>query len=56
MRQFLAAGVIALAALAQAGAAADDTLKSGLQVGKSPTPFHPLHLTGDQAGEKQCLV
>jgi hypothetical protein len=35
---------------------AADTLKSGPQVGKKvPGPFHPLNVTGDQAGQKFCL-
>jgi hypothetical protein len=46
---------LALAVLIAAGVSADG-LKSGLQVGSSPTPFHPLHVTGESAGEKACLI
>ncbi len=35
---------------------AADGLKSGPQPGKSPTPFNPLHVTGPDAGTKNCPV
>ena len=36
---------------------ADGSLKSGPQVGDHlPGPFHPLNVTGRQAGKKNCLV
>src|SRR5437588_5267182 len=39
-----------------AGAYADESLKSGPQVGKEvPGPFHPLNVTGEAAGKKNCL-
>jgi len=31
-------------------------LKSGPQEGQKLSAFHPLHVTGKQAGEKACLV
>ncbi len=56
MRQRFALGAIAVAAVALSTAVAGDALKSGLQVGASPTPFHPLNINGPFAGKKQCLV
>jgi hypothetical protein len=39
-----------------AGVRADEPLKSGLQVGQRlPRPFHPLVVTGDDAGSKVSL-
>jgi hypothetical protein len=49
-------GAIAMAAVVLSTAAGGESLKSGLQVGGSPTPFHPLNVTGPFAGKKQCLV
>ncbi len=47
---FLAVGLLAGSALAA------EALKSGPQVGKDvPGPFHPLNVTGEQAGKKFCL-
>jgi hypothetical protein len=35
---------------------AAETIKSGPQVGEDlKTPFHPLNVTGEQAGKKNCL-
>ena len=49
-------GAIALTAMASI-VVADDALKSGPQTGTSiGTPFHPLNVTGGQAGKKHCLV
>ena len=45
-----------LGVLALSSAYAGDALKSGLQVGGSCTPFHPLNVTGPFEGKKQCLV
>jgi hypothetical protein len=56
MRKCLAAGVLAAAAVMLSTAGAGQGLKSGLQVGDSPTPFHPLNVTGASAGKKNCLV
>lgn len=54
MKQRIALG---LAVLVLAGTVlAAEGLKSGPQVGKDvPGPFHPLNVTGDNAGEKYCL-
>jgi hypothetical protein len=35
---------------------ASDDLKSGPQLGKRPTAFNPLHVTGPDAGTKNCPV
>lgn len=56
MRQCVALGAFALAALAVAGVAADEALKSSPPVGQKCTPFHPLNVTGTAAGQKVCLV
>jgi hypothetical protein len=46
-----------MAALIAGCAMAATNLKSGPQSGSSQiTPFHPLHVTGESAGEKSCLV
>jgi hypothetical protein len=38
------------------GTSAEESLKSGPQVGeKVPGPFHPLNVTGEQAGKQFCL-
>ena len=56
MRKCIVLGAFALTAVALSTAVAGEPLKSGLQVGKSPTPFHPLNVTGEKAGKKNCLV
>jgi hypothetical protein len=56
MKHFFAVGAVALAALLATSALAEESLVSGLQVGKNPSPFDPLHVTGPGAGEKACLV
>jgi hypothetical protein len=57
MRVSVTVGAFALAALALSSTFAEETLKSGPQVGKAiPGPFHPLNCTGSKAGEKFCLV
>ena len=56
MKIAIAAGALALAVLVTTGCVAADALNSGPQVGQSPTPFDPLHVTGPSAGEKSCLV
>lgn len=35
---------------------AENSIKSGPQVGKSPGAFAPLHATGADEGQKRCLV
>ena len=57
MRRSIILGAFAVVVLASAGAIAGDALKSGPAVGKNiPGPFHPLNVTGSQAGKKHCLV
>ena len=57
MKHRYAAGAFALAALVLATGTAGEALKSGPQEGKSiPGAFHPLNVTGGQAGKKHCLV
>jgi hypothetical protein len=56
MKQCIAMGAVLLAALVASSGSADEGLKSGLAVGKTPTPFNPLHVTGPTAGQKLCLV
>ncbi len=51
-----AIGALSLGAVVMTFAFAGDELKSGLAVGKSPSAFHPLNVTGSKAGEKNCLV
>ena len=56
MNKRLLVGAIALTAMASI-VVADDALKSGPQAGTNiPGPFHPLNVTGAQAGKKHCLV
>jgi hypothetical protein len=48
---------LTLALLVSALPVAADATKSSLQVGeKIPGPFHPLNVTGEKAGQKNCLV
>jgi hypothetical protein len=48
---------MSLAVMLLAGSVlAADALKSGPQVGQTPTPFNPENITGAFAGTKQCLV
>ena len=57
MKHRIILGAFTLAILATASVVAGDALKSGPAVGKTiPGPFHPLNVTGAQAGEKHCLV
>jgi hypothetical protein len=49
-------GSLAVALLLSGVALAAD-LQSGPQPGKTiPGAFHPLNVTGDKAGQKNCLV
>lgn len=48
-------GTVFLAAACVSVALADG-ITSGLAVGKGPTPFHPLNVTGENAGQKSCIV
>jgi hypothetical protein len=52
-----AAGATLAAALLAGGVIAAEALESGPQVGKTiPGAFNPLNVTGDDAGQKRCLV
>lgn len=54
-RYSLIATAVAGALFLSSAIAAD--LKSGPQAGDGlPGPFHPLNITGPDAGKKQCLV
>ena len=57
MNKRVLVGAVALGVMAMSMALADDALKSGPQPDKSiPGPFHPMNVTGSQAGKKHCLV
>jgi hypothetical protein len=56
MHRFALGASVAIALFACSAFAEEKALKSGLQVGDSPTPFNPLHCNGRQAGAKSCLV
>lgn len=50
-------GSIAFAALVSSIALAAGSVTSGPQVGKDiPGAFHPHNVTGENAGDKHCLV
>jgi len=49
-------GASLAAALLIGGALAEESLKSGPQVGKRLVPFNPLHVNGSGKGGKDCLV
>ena len=48
--------ILTAGALLVSSAMAADAVKSGPQPGDKIDPFHPLNVTGQFAGEKQCLV
>ena len=48
--------IMAAGLLLVSSAVAADAVKSGPQPGDKIDPFHPLNVTGQFAGEKQCLV
>ena len=58
MKYRIVVGAFALAMLVGSGRSADESLKSGPQVGDKGviTPFHPLHCSGPAEGKKVCLV
>ncbi|MCI0459848.1 MAG: hypothetical protein L0Z62_23100 [Gemmataceae bacterium] len=57
MKHRVVVGSLAALTLVIAGVVADENLNSGPQTGKTiPGPFHPLNLTGAQAGKRNCLV
>lgn len=54
MRSLFLAPIVAMVAVVVA--LAGEPIKSGPQVGEDlPGPFHPLNVTGDNAGEKACI-
>jgi hypothetical protein len=56
LTRLLASGAALAGLLLVAGVFAEGTVKSGPQVGQEvPGPFHPLNVTGSQAGKKNCL-
>ena len=56
MKHRFLAGAVVLAVLAISACDAGDALKSGIPVGGSARPFHPLNVTGPHKDNKQCLV
>jgi hypothetical protein len=57
MKHRMAMGVVAFGVLAVTVSLAGGSLESGPQPGKKiPGAFHPLNVTGSQAGKKHCLV
>jgi hypothetical protein len=57
MTHRIAMGASLAVALLVGAALAADALESGPKVGnKIPGPFNPLNVTGEDAGEKRCLV
>lgn len=55
LRGFAVGGSLAIAATVLSLASAEE-IKSGLEVGKTVSAFHPLNVTGAKAGQKHCLV
>jgi hypothetical protein len=52
----IAASSFAVLALMAGALVASEKISSGPQAGEEvPGPFHPLNVTGDMAGQKQCL-
>src|SRR5271165_3880508 len=52
----LSVGMVAIGLCLAAGVYAGGTAKSGPQVGQEvPGPFHPMNVTGEAAGKKNCL-
>jgi hypothetical protein len=57
MNRLVTLGASLAVALLVSGVTAEETLKSGPQVGSSKIlPFNPLHCNGPTPGGKQCLV
>ncbi|HEV8061764.1 MAG TPA: hypothetical protein VGP68_17940 [Gemmataceae bacterium] len=52
----IAASAFAVLALLAGAIVASEKIASGPQTGEEvPGPFHPMNITGDMAGQKQCL-
>jgi hypothetical protein len=49
-------GVAAGVLLVSSALAADIVPDAGPKSGHNISPFHPLNVTGEFAGEKQCLI
>jgi hypothetical protein len=56
MNRRIAAGATLAVALLLGSAVAADALKSGPQPGDPMGVFDPLNVTGNYAGDRQCLV
>ena len=57
MKRPIALGASLAIVLLSSSLMAGEGLKSGPQAGDSiPGPFHPMNVTGDNAGSKFCLV
>jgi hypothetical protein len=57
MKNRFVAGASMTAMLLASSVLAADALKSGPQTGTNiPGAFHPLNVTGNAAGKKNCLV
>ena len=56
MRHRIVAGASLAAALLLGGSLLAEEVKSGPRVGQGVPAFHPLHVTGQNAGQKVCLV
>ena len=56
MNRRIAMGASLALVLLLGGAWAAEALKSGPQPGDDLTPFDPLNVTGEFAGERMCLV
>ena len=57
MNRRIAVGTSVALVLLVGSVIAAETLKSGPQPGDMvPGPFHPLNVTGDNAGQKACQV
>lgn len=56
IRRYLPGPSLAAVALLVGACVAADPLKSGPQVGESVGVFNPLHCSGDNVGQKLCLV
>jgi len=57
MKRCTSFAALGVAALALTGALAGGPVESGPKAGDTiPGSFHPLNITGPNAGEKSCLV
>ncbi len=56
MKSRITAGASLTVALLVGSLIAADAPQSGPKKGQNLSPFHPLNVTGNFAGQKQCLV